>query len=67
MMNGKIKTLVGDKGYGFIDGEDGKHYFFHYSNLVDMRFESLTTGMPVIFDDTMTPKGARAEFVREVE
>ena len=30
-MNGTIKRMVSDKGFGFIAAEDGSEYFFHQS------------------------------------
>jgi hypothetical protein len=27
--NGYIKRLVGDRGFGFVNGPDGSEYFFH--------------------------------------
>lgn len=30
-MTGTIKWFSGDRGYGFIQGDDGEEMFFHYS------------------------------------
>ena len=30
-MNGTIKRMVSDKGFGFVAAEDGNEYFFHQS------------------------------------
>ena len=30
-MKGTVKKFDKEKGYGFITGEDGQDYFFHYS------------------------------------
>jgi CspA family cold shock protein len=62
-MNGTIKTLTG-KGFGFIEGADGKEYFFHQSACVGMRFDSLREGQAVTFDVGQGPKGPRAENVK---
>ncbi len=32
-LNGKIKRIVAERGFGFITGEDGTDYFFHRSGL----------------------------------
>ena len=34
-MNGTIKRLVSDKGFGFIAASDGNEYFFHRSACAD--------------------------------
>jgi cold shock CspA family protein len=62
-MTGIIKTLVASRGFGFIRGEDGLEYFFHWSDQVD-DFE-LKSGDQVSFEP-VTPapvKGLRARDV----
>jgi cold shock protein len=63
-MNGTIKRLVSDKGFGFILASDGNEYFFHSSALGDSRFHELREGQPVTFERGQGPKGPRAENVR---
>jgi cold shock protein len=63
-MNGTVKRLVGDKGFGFVLGQDGHEYFFHQSACVGMRFDSLREGQPVTFEAGQGPKGPRAENVK---
>ena len=63
-MNGTVKRLVGDKGFGFVLGQDGNEYFFHQSACVGMRFDSLREGQAVTFEDGQGPKGPRAENVK---
>ena len=65
MSQGKIKKLVSDKGFGFIESENGE-FFFHHSALQDVRFEELQEGQSVEFNEGHGPKGARAEDVRLV-
>lgn len=61
-MNGTIKSIMESKGFGFIFGEDGNEYFFHYSGcLVDIN--KLKNGMKVTFEPQDSPKGKRAEGV----
>jgi len=59
-MNGKIKKLNRDRGYGFIEAEEGKEIFFHQSALVDVEYDSLQEGQHVQFDVEDDPKGPRA-------
>lgn len=63
-MNGTIKRLVSDKGFGFIAAQDGNEYFFHQSACVGARFDELREGQAVTFDKGQGPKGPRAENVR---
>ena len=60
-LNGTIKRLVSDKGFGFVAAEDGSEYFFHQSACAD--FSSLHEGQHVTFQAGRGPKGPRAENV----
>ena len=62
-MNGTIKRLVSEKGFGFVAAADGNEYFFHQSACVD-GFVQLREGQAVTFDTGQGPKGPRAENVR---
>ena len=66
MPQGKIKKLVADKGFGFIEGDQGEDMFFHLSALEDATFEDLSEGQTVEFEIGQGPKGARAENVRVI-
>lgn len=60
-MNGTIKRLVRDRGFGFIRGEDGFERFFHKSGCVGgTHFDDLNEGHPVTFEDEKSSKGPRA-------
>ena len=63
-INGTIKRLVNDKGFGFIRGNDGNEYFFHNSACTNARFDDLREGQNVTFDVSQGPKGPRAENVK---
>jgi len=60
-MEGTIKTLITDKGFGFIavEGEE-KDLFFHSNELKDIRFEELKIGDGVSFEKADSPKGPNA-------
>lgn len=60
-MIGKIKTVMTEKGFGFIIGDDLNEYFFHSSSCLE--FSKLKSGKKVEFDPTSSPKGKRAENV----
>ena len=64
IMNGSIKRLVLDKGFGFILGEDNQEYFVHRSAIRGEAFEQLREGQGVTFDGSRGDKGLRAENVQ---
>jgi len=63
-LEGKIKRLIHDRGFGFITTEDGKDVFFHSSALAGGDFDALEEGTSVEFDLEMGSKGPRAVNVR---
>jgi CspA family cold shock protein len=63
-VNGTIKRLVSEKGFGFVQAQDGTEYFFHQSACVGTRFDDLREGQSVTFEKGQGPKGPRAESVR---
>ena len=65
-LNGTIKRLMGDKGFGFVAAEDGNEYFFHQSACNGVEFDELREDQAVTFDAGEGPKGPRAENVTVV-
>lgn len=63
-LNGTIKRLVSDKGFGFILASDGNEYFFHNSSCAQGGFDELREGAAVTFDGGQGAKGLRGENVR---
>lgn len=63
MPEGKIKKLVTDKGFGFIEGEGGD-VFFHHSALEGIPIEELREGDVVEFSVEQADKGPRATNIR---
>lgn len=63
-MNGTIKRLVSDKGFGFVAAQDGSEYFFHQSACAETPFDDLREGQAVTFERGQGPKGPRAEYVK---
>ena len=60
-LDGVIKTKFPDRGFGFINGEDGFDYFFHISDLQDgLEFETIEDGLPVVFDVTKPSRNGKA-------
>ena len=62
-LNGTIKRLMSDKGFGFVEATDGNEYFFHQSGCSGVQFDELREGQAVTFDEGQGPKGPRAENV----
>ncbi len=63
MPQGTIKKLIANKGFGFIEGENGE-FFFHSSAVESPSFEELREGQSVEYEEGRGPKGPRAENVR---
>jgi len=63
-MNGTVKRLVSEKGFGFVAASDGNEYFFHQSACTNGDFDQLREGQSVTFKTGQGPKGPRAEDVR---
>jgi len=61
-MNGFIKSLKVESGYGFIRGEDNREYFVH-STGCKFDFKLINQGVKVTFEPTQGQKGPRAENV----
>jgi CspA family cold shock protein len=66
MPQGKVKRLVSERGFGFIEGERGDDLFFHHSALQGVTIEDLREGQMVEYEIGRGPKGPRAESVRVV-
>ena len=63
-MQGTIKRVVRDRGFGFIRSSDGQAVFFHRSSLQQMDFDGLKEGDTVEFEVERGEKGSRATNVR---
>ncbi|HEV2177670.1 MAG TPA: cold shock domain-containing protein [Terriglobia bacterium] len=63
-MQGTIKRVIRDRGFGFIRSADGQEVFFHRSGLQGLNFDSLSEGENVEFEMERGDKGPRAVNVR---
>ena len=59
-MHGKVKWFSAEKGYGFIEREDGGDVFVHFSAIQEDGFKSLTEGREVEFDIVDGARGPQA-------
>ncbi len=60
MATGKVKWFNPDKGYGFIEVDDGKDVFVHHSEILGNGYKSLDEGQRVEFQIKNGPKGHQA-------
>ncbi len=64
MATGTVKWFNSEKGFGFIEQENGADVFVHYSAIDMSGYRSLEEGQSVDFDVTDGPKGLLASAVR---
>ena len=64
MPQGKIKRLVSDRGFGFVEGDRGDDLFFHHSEVQGMSIEDLQEGQTVEYEIGQGRKGPCATSIR---
>lgn len=65
-MQGTVKWFNTDKGYGFIETDEGDDVFVHYSEIQEEGFKNLTEGERVSFEVQEGSKGPQAVQVARV-
>lgn len=65
-LKGKVKWFNGQKGYGFITGEDNNDYFLHFSEIQMEGYKVLNEGDAVEFNTEQTEKGVKAIQVKKI-
>lgn len=60
MANGKVKWFNAEKGFGFIEREDGDDVFVHFSAIQSDGFKSLDEGQAVSVDVEDGQRGPQA-------
>jgi cold shock protein len=64
---GRVKWFNDSKGFGFIERDDGKDVFVHYTAIQGQGFKTLPEGAKVEFDLLETDRGPQADKVRVIE
>lgn len=59
-MQGKVKWFNAEKGYGFIETEEGGDVFVHFSAIQAEGFKTLDEGQGVEFDIVEGARGPQA-------
>ena len=60
MHQGKVKWFNGEKGYGFIECNDGEDVFVHFTAIQQEGYRTLEEGQTVSFDITEGNRGPQA-------
>lgn len=65
MEQGKVKWFNSEKGFGFIEREEGDDVFVHFSAIEGDGYKSLDEGQEVTFDIENGQRGPQATNVRK--
>jgi CspA family cold shock protein len=63
MAEGKVKWFNNSKGYGFIETDEGKDIFVHFSQIQQEGFKTLKQGQAVEYEMNVGDKGPQAHNV----
>jgi ribosomal subunit interface protein len=62
--HGFVAKVFHDRGYGFIESEDGREIYFHRNSVLTVSFDKLHVGAKVRFAEEDGDKGPQASTVR---
>ncbi|MCM3637647.1 cold-shock protein [Sporosarcina luteola] len=60
MYQGKVKWFSNEKGYGFIETDNGEDVFVHYTGIMSEGFKTLNEGQTVSFEIIEGNRGPQA-------
>jgi len=66
LAQGTVKWFSNEKGYGFIEREDGDDLFVHFSEIAMDGYKTLVQGQRVEFEVTQGDKGLQASHVMPI-
>ena len=65
-MEGTVKWFSDQKGYGFIEQDNGEDIFVHHSQILGSGFKTLSEGQRVTFEIGSGRKGPAAQNVEKL-
>lgn len=65
-MEGTVKWFSDQKGYGFIEQDNGEDIFVHHSQILGSGFKTLSEGQRVSFEIGSGRKGPAAQNVEKI-
>ena len=65
-LTGSVKWFDNEKGYGFIEQEEGDDVFVHFSAIEEEGFKALDEGQEVEFEIVEGERGPQAENVTKL-
>ncbi len=66
MANGIVKWFNENKGYGFIENDEGGDVFVYHSGIEGSGFKTLAEGDRVTFDVEQSDRGPKATNIKKV-
>ena len=66
MAQGTVKWFNAEKGFGFIQQDNGPDVFVHFSAIQSNGYRTLEENQRVEFEVTQGPKGPQADKVRPI-
>ncbi|GEN83660.1 cold-shock protein [Sporosarcina luteola] len=67
MYQGKVKWFSNEKGYGFIETDNGEDVFVHYTGIMSDGFKTLDEGQTVSFEIIEGNRGPQAANVLTIK
>ncbi|MCM3756912.1 cold shock domain-containing protein [Sporosarcina aquimarina] len=67
MYHGKVKWFSNEKGYGFIEADDGQDVFVHFTGITAEGFKTLDEGQNVSFEIIEGNRGPQAANVSSTD
>ncbi|KGL40998.1 cold-shock protein [Listeria newyorkensis] len=66
MQNGKVKWFSNEKGYGFLEIENGEDIFIHFTAIQGDGYKTLDEGQSVTFEVVEGNRGPQATNVKKL-